>query len=125
MQQANPSKLEELYAGLTEYLNLKFDLWKLSLVEGLSVVLSRALTTLILVLCLTVVSLLLTVLAVVALAEVTGLAWALVIVAALYALVAVIVFARRKTLFTDSMVAMLSKLFFNPTQNETEEDLPQ
>ena len=113
-----PNRVEQLVEQVTGYVNLRIDAFKLAMVENLSTLSGNMLGIVIFLLLALMALLLLTVAATYALGLWIGsMVGAMLIMAALYLIVGLIVLLNRQRLFTDQMVRMFSRMFFERNDN--------
>ncbi len=114
--------MEQLFAEVKNYIDLKIKYYKLEAVEKLSLGVGKVLALLVFILLIGFAILLLTAALVILVAEwVNSYLWAFVIVGGFFALVAVLFLVLRESIFTNSMVRTFSKMFF-PEKKEDEDD---
>lgn len=103
----------KLFRELSEYAELRFKSYKLTAVEQLSIILSKALALVIFILLLGIALLLFTVALTLFLGYLTGsMIWAAVIIGGVYVIVALLFFIFRGSVFSDSMVKVLCNIMF-------------
>ncbi|MBQ4278919.1 MAG: phage holin family protein [Rikenellaceae bacterium] len=113
-----PNRVEQLVEQVTGYVNLRIDAFKLAMVENLSTLSGNMLGIVIFLLLALMALLLLTVAATYALGLWIGsMVGAMLIMAALYLIAGLIVLLNRQRLFTDQMVRMFSRMFFERNDN--------
>ncbi len=124
MENEQPGKAQQIMGELTEYVNLRFDSLKLSMVEGLAVIFSNAMAVIIAMLLGMMALMVLTTALIIFLSGVFGsLLWALMVVGVVYLFGAWLFFSLRGKFMIDTMVKMLSSIFFTSKsdRNEAEE----
>lgn len=113
-----PNRAEQLVDQVTDYVNLRIDAFKLAMVENLSTLSGNMLGVVIFLLLALMALLLLTVAATYALGLWIGsMVGAMLIMAALYLIAGLVVLLNRQRLFTDQMVRMFSRMFFERNDN--------
>ncbi len=118
-----PNRVESLIQELISYLNLRWDAFKLNMVENLSLLFGNMTAILIAAMLAGMAFLLFTTALVWWLGTVMGsFLLAIVVVGACYLIAAWIVFLLRDRLITDRMVRMFSQMFFNPRNKYDEGD---
>lgn len=105
--------IEDLAGDVREYVDLKTDDMKLKMTKGLSVSIARVLSALVILFVLTLLIISLTVAFVLGVGHLTGnYAVGALIASAVFLMALIVLFSRRKRMFTDSFVAMFIQIFF-------------
>ena len=105
--------MKELIEDIKYYVDLRVKRMKLTLVEHLSALLSKAASFVVMILCALMALLVLTGALIAALATwINSVIWAFVIVGGVYVILAIVMFLLRDRLFTGSMIKMFSRMFF-------------
>lgn len=106
---------DRLTSEVTDYINLRVDAFKLSLVENLSTTLSATFGVMVVALLMLMAMMFFAAAITVLLSILIGsLLWALVIMGALLLIAAVVVYALRDKLVINSLIRMFSRMFFAP-----------
>ena len=115
--------MKELIEDIKYYVDLRVKRMKLTLVEHLSALLSKAASFVVMILCALMALLVLTGALIAALATwINSVIWAFVIVGGVYVILAIVMFLLRDRLFTGSMIKMFSRMFFQENGFDTDED---
>ena len=115
-------KIENLAGNTREYIDMRIDSLKLKMVESLSILFSRILYAIILVLLLGSAFAFLAAAFSSWMSEITGSPIiGPLITASLFLIIALILFIKRKRFFVNRMVELFISLFFNSGENNTEE----
>ena len=115
--------MKELFEDIKYYIDLRVQRAKLTVVEHLSTLFSKAISFVLVILFALLALLTLTGALIAALATwINSVIWAFVIVGGVYLILAVIMYAQREKMFTGSMVKMFSKMFFQEKGFDTDED---
>ena len=115
--------MKELFEDIKYYIDLRVQRVKLTVVEHLSTLFSKAIAFVLMILFALLALLTLTGALIAAMSVwLNSVIWAFLIVAALYIILAVIMFALREKMFAGTMVSMFSKMFFQEKGFDTDED---
>lgn len=115
----NIKTLQQLFADIKDYIELKLKVARLDLVSKVSVLLSLLVLGLVLSVLLAIIVLFLSATAAMALApHVGGMAWACALVALAYLLIGILLIAKRKAWILNPLLHLLTALFLNDTQQE-------
>lgn len=115
-------KIENLAGNTREYIDMRIDSLKLKMVESLSILFSRILYAIILVLLLGSAFAFIATAFSTWMSELTGSSIiGMLITASLFIILAFLLFLKRKRFFVNRMVELFISLFFNPGDNYTEE----
>ncbi len=116
----------QLWQQVKDYIKLQVDYSKLTVAEKLTILLSRIILIVVALLLGASILLLLSAALVVALTGIVGETWvACLIVAAIYLLLLLIVFALKSHLITNPMARFISKLLINPTIDNNNNQTPE
>ena len=115
--------MKELIDDIKYYVDLRVKRMKLTLVEHLSMLLSKAASFVVMIMCALMALLVLTGALIAALATwINSVIWAFVIVGGAYVILAVVVYMQRDRMFSGSMVKMFSRMFFQEKEFDADEE---